>query len=182
MATDPIEQLEAGWKRELPDLDTKAMTTVARLNRTMGLLRSRIERHMSANDSTLAEFDVLSTLRRAEPPHEMKPSAIARATMLSPSGMTHRIDQLETAGLIERVLDPTSRRTAPVALTEQGRTKAEHLARSLAEVEAQALRALTDREHGQLDELLNKLLTGLETDPHSELTASPVMHSPLRPR
>lgn len=164
MATDPIEQLEADWKRELPDLDTTAMITVARLNRTMGVLRSRIEAHMKANNSTLAEFDVLSTLRRAEPPHELKPSAIARATMLSPSGMTHRIDQLETAGLIERVPDPTSRRTAPVALTKQGRDKAEHLARSLAEVEQHLLEALTDREQAQLDTLLTKVLGSLETE------------------
>lgn len=164
MLIDPIEQLEAGWKRELPDLDTKAMATVARLNRTMGLLRSRIEQHMNANGSTLAEFDVLSTLRRAGPPHEMKPSAIARATMLSPSGMTHRIDQLEAAELIERVPDPTSRRTAPVALTEQGRGKAEDLARSLAEVEQQLLEALTDREQAQLDTLLTKVLDSLETE------------------
>ena len=118
---------------------------------------------MNTNDSSLAEFDVLSALRRSKPPHEMKPSAIAQATMLSPSGMTHRIDQLETAGLLERVPDPTSRRTAPVGLTKRGRTKAEHLARSLAEVETNALQTLTDREHAQLDKLLSKLLSGLET-------------------
>lgn len=162
MADDPIEQLTEGWKRELPDLDTHAMATVAKLNRTMVVLRRRIERHMIDNGSTLAEFDVLSTLRRAGSPYEMKPSAIARATMLSPSGMTHRIDQLETAELIERVPDPNSRRTAPVALTEQGQAKAEHLARSLAEVEEQALHTLTGKEREQLDKLLAKLLQGLD--------------------
>ena len=164
MATDLIDQLEAGWKRELPDLDTRAMTTVARINQAMGLLRRRIEHHMDANGSTLAEFDVLSTLRRSEPPHQMKPSAVAKATMLSPSGMTHRIDQLEAAKLVERVPDPSSRRTAPVALTELGREKAEHLARSLAEVEEQTLQTLTDRERSQLDKLLTKLLTSLEAN------------------
>lgn len=162
MTNDPVMELEAGWKRELPNLDTRAMITVARLNRAMGLLRGRIERHMTAEDSTLAEFDVLSTLRRCEPPHQMKPSAIARATMLSPSGMTHRIDQLETAQLVERVADPNSRRTAPVALTRRGLEKSEHLARSLVDVEEDALRALSQQERTQLDSLLTKLLSGLE--------------------
>lgn len=160
MSTAPIKMLEDGWKRELPDLDTRAMATVAMLNRTVALLRRRIEDVMAEQDSTLAEFDVLSTLRRAGPPYQMKPSTIARQTMLSPSGMTHRVDQLETAGLIERVLDPDSRRTAPVALTEQGRQKAERLARALTEFEEQALQVLTDAERVELDTLLAKLLDG----------------------
>lgn len=162
MTADPIDQLTASWKSELPDLDTRAMATVARLNRAMGLLRRRVEQHMDDNGSTLAEFDVLSTLRRSGAPHQMKPSAIARATMLSPSGMTHRIDQLEAAELVERVADPTSRRTAPVGLTELGQNKAGRLARSLAEMEEDALQSLTNNERNQLDKLLAKLLQGLE--------------------
>lgn len=165
MSNDPIERLQQGWKRELSDLDTRAMATVARLNRTMGLLRRRIEQHMISNSSTLGEFDVLSTLRRVGEPYQMKPSVIAKETMLSPSGMTHRIDQLEATGLIERVADPTSRRTAPVALTAQGRDKAEHLARSLAEIEERALQVLTGDERVQLDHLLTKLLEGLTAGP-----------------
>lgn len=161
MATDPIKLLEEGWKREVPDLDTRAMATVAMLNRTVGLLRRRIEEHMAANGSTLAEFDVLSTLRRTGPPYQMKPSAIARNTMLSPSGMTHRVDQLEAAGLVERVVDPNSRRTAPVALTEHGRQKVENLARTLTEVEEHALQVLSDNERDELDDLLAKLLRSL---------------------
>lgn len=161
MSTDPIEHLEAGWNRELPDLDTGAMATVARLNRSMGLLRRHIEEHMTSNGSTLGEFDVLSTLRREGPPYQMKPSAIARATLLSPSGMTHRIDQLEAAEMVERVADPDSRRTAPVALTEQGRQTSERLARSLNDVEDRLLQTLTDTERAKLDDLLDKLLRGL---------------------
>lgn len=163
MTDDPIDQLTTSWRSELPDLDTGAMATVARLNRSMAVLRRRIDQDMVDNGSTLAEFDVLSTLRRSGSPYEMKPSAIARATMLSPSGMTHRIDQLEAAALVERVTDPTSRRTAPVALTEQGQSKAEHLARSLADAEERALQVLTGKERAQLDKLLTKLLHGLDS-------------------
>ncbi|MEZ5373465.1 MAG: hypothetical protein R2704_12160 [Microthrixaceae bacterium] len=76
--------------------------------------------------------------------------------------MTHRIDRLEAADLIERVPDPSSRRTSPVALTEQGRLQAETLARSLAEVDEDALRVLSEAERDQLDKLLAKLLEGLD--------------------
>lgn len=164
MAQDPIEPLEAGWKKELPGLDTRAMATVARINRARALLFRRIENQMTLEGASLAEFDVLSTLRRQGPPYRMKPSAIARATMLSPSGMTHRIDQLEAADLVDRVPDPQSRRTAPVALTENGRDTAERLVRSLVEVEEHALGALTVTERAQLDRLLNKLLENLDPE------------------
>lgn len=122
---------------------------------------------MTSNGSTLGEFDVLSTLRREGPPYQMKPSAIARATLLSPSGMTHRIDQLEAAEMVERVADPDSRRTAPVALTEQGRQTSERLARSLNDVEERILRILTDTERNELDQLLTKLLQGLSSGPQA---------------
>ena len=161
MTQDPIESLEDGWRAELPDLNTSAMATVARLNRTRALLFRRIEEHMTAGDSTLAEFDVLSTMRRQGAPYQMKPSAIARATMLSPSGMTHRIDLLEAANLVERVEDPESRRTAPVALTKHGRQTSERLVRSLVEVEEEALQVLSKTERAELDRLLTKLLRSL---------------------
>ncbi len=165
MQHDPIESLQDAWNSELPDLGTRAMATVARLNRARAVMFGRIEEQMTTSGSTLAEFDVLSTLRRAGAPYRMMPSAIARATMLSPSGMTHRIDQLEAANLLERVPDPDSRRTAPVALTDAGREKSERLVRSLVEVEEQALQSLTDPERAELDRLLTKLLNGLTATP-----------------
>ncbi len=164
MQQDPIAQLQDGWNAELPDLDTRAMATVARLNRCRALLFRRIEEHMTSSDSSLAEFDVLSTLRRQGPPYRMKPSTIARLTMLSPSGMTHRVDQLESANLLERVSDPNSRRTAPVALTKQGLQASERLVRTLVVVEEQALQSLTKAERTELDRLLAKLLQGLSNE------------------
>ncbi|MCB1026758.1 MAG: hypothetical protein KDB24_03225 [Microthrixaceae bacterium] len=76
--------------------------------------------------------------------------------------MTHRIDRLEAVDPIERVPDPSSRRTSPVALTEQGRHQAETLARSLAEVDEDSMRVLSDAERDQLDQLPAKLLEGLD--------------------
>lgn len=162
MVDDPIQRLRTQWHEELPDLDTAAMATVARLNRARALTMRRVQGALDAADSSLADFDVLSTLRRQGPPYEMKPSAIARSVMLSPSGMTSRIDQLEAAGLVARVPDPKSRRTAPVALTEGGVAEAERLARELVEVEEAMLSHLTTRERATLDDILTTLAEGLE--------------------
>jgi DNA-binding MarR family transcriptional regulator len=162
MADDPIQRLRTQWHEELPDLDTAAMATVARLNRARALTMQRVQGALAAADSSLADFDVLSTLRRQGPPYEMKPSAIARSVMLSPSGMTNRIDQLEAAGLVARVPDPNSRRTAPVALTERGVAEAERLARELVGVEEAMLSHLTTRERATLDDILTTLAEGLD--------------------
>ncbi len=159
---DPIEEMQRGWASEVSDLDTSAMGTVARLNRLASLLRRDIEAGVGERDATIGDFDVLSALRRQGPPYELKPSSLARATMLSPSGMTHRIDLLEAAGLVERVVDPTSRRTAPVALTKAGIAASEELARTVVDIEEAALTGLTKSERATLDRLLTKATSGLQ--------------------
>jgi DNA-binding MarR family transcriptional regulator len=162
MARDPIDHLGDQWRRELGDLDTDAMVTVARLNRARALTMGRVERALSDAGSSLADFDVLSTLRRQGPPYQMKPSSIARSIMLSASGMTSRIDHLEQAGLVQRVSDPTNRRTAPVALTPAGVAEAERLVRTLVATEEELVSCLTAKERGTLDAVLTKLAAGIE--------------------
>ena len=162
MEIDPVERLGEQWRSELADLDTLAMATVARLNRTRALVMHEVEAALVAAGSSLADFDVLSTLRRQGPPYRMKPSTIARSIMLSPSGVTNRIDQLERAGLVERLLDPTNRRTAPVALTDAGAAEAERLARDLVRTEERIMAKLTAGERANLDTILAKLASGIE--------------------
>lgn len=163
MHDDAVERLSDEWNRELADLDTAAMATVARLNRVRALLIGRVERTLTATGSSLADFDVLATLRRQGDPYRMKPSALARSIMLSPSGMTNRIDQLEAAGLLERVVDPDSRRTSPVALTPSGVAEAERLVRELVRTEEELLSSLTGHERSTLDGILAKLATSLSS-------------------
>jgi DNA-binding MarR family transcriptional regulator len=162
MHSDPIEQLGEQWRLELDDLETSAMVTIARLNRARALTMRHIEQALADAGSSLADFDVLSTLRRQGPPYAMKPSAIARSIMLSASGMTTRIDQLERSGLVERTPDPTNRRTAPVALTHKGVAEAERLVRHLVTTEERMLSTLTDKEQATLDRILRKLAAGVD--------------------
>ena len=161
--SDPIVRLQDEWRHELPDLDTHAMATVARLNRTRAMVMREIETELVAAGSSLADFDVLATLRRQGPPYRMKPSTLARTIMLSASGVTSRIDHLERAGLVERVHDPTNRRTAPVVLTERGIAEAERLARGRGEIEERIMSSLTARQRQTLDASLATLATRIES-------------------
>ena len=162
MATDPVEGLVEGWKRELPDVETAPMATVARLNRLSGLLNRRVADALDERGSSLGEFDVLSALRRQGPPYELMPSELSRRVMLSPSGMTHRIDLLQEAGLVNRRLDPSNRRSMPVALTAAGIEAAEALVRLVVDLETRLLQPLGAKQTASLDGAASALLEHLD--------------------
>lgn len=158
---DPIEGLVESWEREIPELEFSSMASVARLNRMSLLIARRIEATLNANGSSVAEFDVLSALRRGGAPYRLKPSELSREVMLSPSGMTHRVDLLERAGLVQRHLDPANRRTMPVSLTDDGIHVADHLVRLVLEAESAVLEPLSPAQRTSLDKLANSVIAGL---------------------
>lgn len=157
MDSNPIDQMTQAWACELPDLDTSPMATLAQVNRLSLLVNHRIEEALNNAGSSLAEFDVLSALRRQGAPYVLKPSELSKHVMLSPSGMTHRVSLLEAAALVERRADPSNRRILPVALTSEGIEVAERLVRLVVEVEAEILAALTLPQRSTLDRLVGRL-------------------------
>ena len=161
MSKNPIQQLTEDWQRELPELDVGPMATLAQVNRLSLLVKRRIESALSAAGSSLADFDVLSALRRQGPPFRLMPSELSRSVMLSPSGMTHRIDLLEAAGLVERQSDPTNRRSTPVVLTAEGVRVAESLVEIVVDVQAEALQTLSSAQQSALDQAIGRVLDDL---------------------
>lgn len=85
-----------------------------------------------------------------------------RATLLSSSGMTKRLDRMEEAGLIERRPDPNDRRGTLVRLTRRGRSVVNRAVETHVGNEERLLAALTAAERHTLDRLLRKLLSELE--------------------
>ncbi|MFK7917976.1 MAG: MarR family winged helix-turn-helix transcriptional regulator [Ilumatobacter sp.] len=161
MSADPVADLSAAWGRELPDLDVGMMATVARLNRLALLINRHVDAALAEQGRSLADFDVLAALRRVGAPYQLKPSELSRQVMLSPSGMTHRIDLLERERLVERRVDPTNRRTMPVALTAEGVAVAEKLARLVVQTETQLLSGLTSAQQTSLDRLTSRVIGDL---------------------
>lgn len=93
------------------------------------------------------------------------PSELSRRVMLSPSGMTHRIDLLESAGLVERRIDPSNRRSMPIALTQAGIEAAESQIRMVVALETQLLRSLSAQQQTSLDRTATALLEHLTQAP-----------------
>jgi DNA-binding MarR family transcriptional regulator len=113
-------------------------------------------------------FDLLAALRRVGVPYELNPTSLMRATLLSPSGMTKRLDRMEEAGLIERRPDPSDRRERLVRLTRRGKNLIDRAVETHVGNEARLLSVLTAAERRTLDRVLKKLLIELErTEPRS---------------
>ncbi len=160
MSSDPVDQLVESWRAEVPGLDISAMATIARLNRTRALAMRAVESALSAEGSSLADFDVLATLRRQGAPYRLTPTRIAESLMLSASGTTSRVDRLAEAGLVERVADPENRRIMPVQLTASGFAESERLVRLVVDAETRVVAALSADERAHLDRLLATLAAG----------------------
>jgi DNA-binding MarR family transcriptional regulator len=164
VSEDRVDEMVAAWRRERPDLGRSldAMATIGRLGRLSALGGRVVERGMAEHGLTVGDFDVLAALRRSGEPYELTPSALSRTLMLSPGGITSRIDRLETAGLVDRRLDPGDRRSFIVGLSQEGRRKVDDAVTDHVACEDSLLSPLSRSERAQLDDLLRRLLAPLE--------------------
>lgn len=162
-SADAIERIRAQWRRELPELDTGTMATIGRILRVQFLAEPAIRRNFGEHGLDPGGFDVLATLRRSGPPYKMTPTQLYRELALTSGAMTHRMDMLERAGLIERTADPTDRRGVLAGLTRAGRSLVEQAIRTHMQVEAELAAGLSKAEQEQLARLLKKMLLNLES-------------------
>jgi DNA-binding MarR family transcriptional regulator len=82
--------------------------------------------------------------------------------MLSSAGITSRIDRLERRGLVRRLPDPDDRRGVIIELTELGVQTVDDAVRAVSASDRELVERLDADEVAALEELLRKLLSGLE--------------------
>jgi DNA-binding MarR family transcriptional regulator len=97
---------------------------------------------------------VLTACAREEPPTQL---ALARRLGVDRTVMTHLIDDLERAGLVERRPDPADRRARRIVVTEPGGALLAVLDRRLADVEDVVLGPLDPAERRTLRALLSRV-------------------------
>lgn len=160
--TDHVDALVEQWAHERPDLDLAAMATFGRLGRLSTHVGRSVDDALARFGLNVGEFDVLATLRRQGPPFVMKPIELARLLMLSPAGMTNRLDRLEAAGWVTRRADVDDRRSSLVVLSDAGLDVVDHAVTAHVANEARLLAALSADERAALDRALRVLLAGFE--------------------
>jgi DNA-binding MarR family transcriptional regulator len=161
-AREILDDTMASWRRERPDLALDAMGTTLRINQLMNAALRSAEALFEPHGITVGEFDVLAALRRGGAGTVLTPTNLARVAMISPAGMTNRLNRLETAGLIVRRPDPDDRRGSLVELTPKGHAIADRAIEDLVSAENEFFRVLNASERQRLDRLLDKLIQRLE--------------------
>lgn len=159
---DHVDRILAQWRRERPDLDVEPMGILGRLKRLGTHLGREVETVLMQHGLSTSAFDVLATLRRSGAPHRLSPGELLKMTMVSSGTMTNRIDQLEKAGFVERILNPDDRRSVLIALTEKGLATVEEAVGAHVANQQRLTRNLTAEDKAEFDRLLKKFLSDFE--------------------
>jgi DNA-binding MarR family transcriptional regulator len=162
MEYDPIDKILAQWQRERPDLDVSPMGIIGRVTRLAKHLEHAIQETFSEFGLTVGEFDVLATLRRSGRPYQLSPTKLFNTVMVSSGTMTHRIDRLEQAELVQRIPDISDRRGIQIKLTDKGFEVIEKTVEAHVVNEHHLLSVLETPEREALTQLLRKLLVSFE--------------------
>ncbi|RJL30850.1 MarR family winged helix-turn-helix transcriptional regulator [Bailinhaonella thermotolerans] len=171
MAEDPqrrrdrVDEMVEAWRRELPEAATVELEIVKRLGRLSGRAEFATQEVLAAAGLTYAEFDVLATLRRAAPPHRLKPGQLAARSMLTTGGTSNILQRLSAAGLVEREADPADRRSSWVRLTPLGVRRAEELARATGDAHGRLFAPVPEADLRALADLLRDVLVSLGDAP-----------------
>lgn len=165
---DKIDQMLQEWSWSSYDLALRQMAVSKRIS----LMARRLEQLAADTLGPLGldpgEFEVLATLLRSGPAHELSPSALNRWLMISGGGLTKRMTRLEERGLITRRLDPDDRRSLLVALTEAGKELAERAVLAHSAATAELIDRIGPEAREQLSGLLREMLLSLQEEAGSD--------------
>ncbi|KXG84308.1 MarR family winged helix-turn-helix transcriptional regulator [Agrobacterium bohemicum] len=161
-ADDHVDRILAQWAKERPDLDVEPMGIMGRLHRLATHLGREVEAVLLQHGLSSSAFDVMATLRRAGAPYRLSPGELLDMTMVSSGTMTNRIDQLEKAGLVERINNPEDRRSVLIALTDKGFATVDAAVTAHVENQHRLLAAISEKDKTEFNRLLKTFLAGLE--------------------
>lgn len=161
---DRIDLARAEWAAERPGLDTSPMEIIGRILRAGHLADALIRTVLRREGLDRGGFDVLATLRRTGAPYRLTPTRLYEELVLTSGAVTHRVDALERAGLVERVPAPGDRRSMLVGLTARGAAVIDRAMAAHMECEQSMITSLSAADRTALGALLKKLLLGLEAE------------------
>ncbi|MGE0296369.1 MarR family winged helix-turn-helix transcriptional regulator [Pseudonocardia sp.] len=161
-APDRVDRVEAGWRRERPDIDVGSVGIVTRIWRIGRHLDRHRKERLDAFGTDRVALDVLAMLRRAGPPYRRTAGELMRSALITSGGMSQRLERLESAGLISRQMHPEDRRKVEVELTPAGMALVDEVLGDLMATESKLLGVLDADEQAELRALLKKLLSRFE--------------------
>jgi DNA-binding MarR family transcriptional regulator len=130
-------------------------------------------RLMGTHGLTLSDYDVLVQLARA-PERKLRNIDLAKAVVLTRSGVTRLVDGLEKDGLVARSSCPSDKRGTLVSITDEGIARLREAATTQVEgVRELFIEKLGPEGREQMDALLGRLPAGAECTEHRACLADP---------
>ncbi|GAA3138222.1 MarR family transcriptional regulator [Planomonospora alba] len=163
--TDPVDELVAAWRAELPEAATLELEIVKRAALLKGRIEETTQSVLGRYGLTYADFDVLTTLRRSGAPYRLKPGRLATRSSLTTGGTSNILQRLTGAGLVEREPDPTDRRSSWVRLTPEGVRLAEEITLATTEAHRDLFTGVPAATARALADLLREVLAALGDRP-----------------
>jgi len=130
-----MDAVNDAWGRELPELDRPVIRFVKRAARLGKLLEEALAETLAPWRLSRADYNVLSILRAAGAPYELRPTDISGRLLLTSGGVSNIVNRLERLAMVERVPDPADGRGAWIRLTPAGVEVAEETMRAWAAVQ-----------------------------------------------
>ncbi len=155
-----VNDFEAAWESERPDLNPAAVGTDLRINLAAQLFSERCVESLAEHDLEWWEYDVLSRLRREGSPYKCTVQELADILPVSSGALTNRLDKLEQRRFISRTPDKSDRRRVIVKLKPEGRRRVDTAAEDRFDAANRTLGVLNVDERISLNLLLDKLLLG----------------------
>jgi DNA-binding MarR family transcriptional regulator len=156
--SDSVDRIVQAWRRRDPQLDSSSLEVTGRLVLCASYYERAVIAVLQPFGLSIADFDVLNTLRRVGDPHGSKPTDLARSSLITTGAMTSRLDRLERSGLIRRIPDPADRRGVLVRLTSQGSKVARQALHELIAANQAFLEPLSGQQRESLASALKRLL------------------------
>lgn len=161
---DIIDRITGDLARIGVTADTDGLAVTGRILRLARIAESARDRVLNEFGLSVADFDVMATLRRRADSTGLKAKQLQASVMITSGGMTKRLDRLESAGLIARHPDPDDRRGVLITLTSEGRGVIDDALPALLNAEARMVEEAlgTARDRQRLAGLLRHLLVGMD--------------------
>lgn len=151
---DHVGRIMAQWAAQRPDLDVSPMGVIGRLHRLAGFLNDELRPVFAEAGLGDGDFDVLASLRRSDPPHELTPTQLMATTMVTSGAVTKRIDRLERLGLVRRTVAANDGRSRRISLTDEGFALVDDLLAKHVANEHRLVGSLSEQERSRLADLL----------------------------
>jgi DNA-binding MarR family transcriptional regulator len=161
---DSVDRHIARWRDKAP-FDERVEAIVTRMQFLVKHLGHTKDRALAEVGMQDFEFETLHRLASRGKPWRATPSELAAELVVSPAGITGRLDTLEKAGYVRRVRSEEDRRRVDVELTEQGHAAWFASMDLRGTAEEQMVNALDPEAQEALSALLKKMLLQVEASP-----------------